>query len=376
MASLDDALSRLEPVDADAAEAAAHRQASFTKPDGSLGALEALGSRLAAVAGRCPPPVPAHPVVAVFAGDHGVFSEGVSPWPEGATAEMVANVLKGGAAINVIARQVGAAVVVVDAGMVTTLPDPGDASTDGDGETRRGRLVAAKVRAGTANLVVEPALSLEEARRSIQVGLSIADRLVDQGSDLLVTGEMGAGNTTPAAAIVAAVTGWPARAVTGRGSGISDEMLDKKIAVVESGLERVAAAHSVATTALSSLDGDVLLSELGGLEIGAVAGVVIGGALRRVPVVVDGLGSLAGALVAVKLAPAAADYLVAGHRSVEPGATAAMEHLGLEPLLDMRLGLGEGTGGCLAVPIVQAAARLLSEMATSGDAAVPASTEE
>lgn len=374
MASLTDALSRLQPADADAALAAGERQASLAKPDGSLGVLEILGSRLAAIAGRCPPPVPAHPVVTVFAGDHGVLSEGVSPWPSEATARMVANVLGGGAAVNVIARQAGVAVLVVDAGVATTIPDPPGGPTDDHGGPRRGRLVSAKVRRGTANLVSEAAISLEEARRSIQLGLSVADRLVDQGTDLIVTGEMGAGNTTPSAAVVAAVTGWPARAVTGRGSGISDEMLDKKIAVVEAGLERVAASHSVATTALSSLDGDVLLSELGGLEIGAIAGVVIGGALRRVPVVLDGLGSLAGALVAVKLAPVASEYLVAGHRSVEPGATAAMEHLGLEPLLDMRLGLGEGTGGCLAVPVVKAAAGLLNEMATSEDAGVSAST--
>ena len=373
MAPLKESLARLRPVDAAAAAAADERQAQLTKPPGALGALETLGSRLAAIAGVCPPPVPKRPIVTVFAGDHGVLAEGVSPWPAEVTAQMVANFLGGGAAINVIAREVGAAIVAVDVGVATPIPEvPPDAR---GGATVPGRLVSAKVRHGTANFVNGPAMSLAEAHQAIQVGLTLADRLVDQGTDLLVTGDMGIGNTTPSAALVAAITGWPARAVTGRGTGISDNTLDRKIEVVEAGLERVAAAHSVAVTALGSLPGDVLLSEVGGLEIGAIAGVAIGGAMRRVPVVVDGVISLAGALVAVSMAPVVTDYLVAGHRSVEPGATAAMEHLGLEPLLDLRLRLGEGTGACLAIPLVRAAARILNEMATFGDAGVSGSTD-
>jgi nicotinate-nucleotide--dimethylbenzimidazole phosphoribosyltransferase len=366
---LSEALSSLVPVDETSAAAAEERQNQLTKPPGALGGLESLGSQLAAIAGKCPPPVPTRPVVTIFAGDHGVLAEGVSPWPVEVTAQMVTNFLAGGAAINVIAREVGASLVAVDVGVATPIAEPtANAAT-------ANRLVRANVRPGTANFVHGPAMSLAEARQSIQVGLSVANKLVDQGADLLVTGDMGIGNTTPSAALVSAITGWPARAVTGRGTGISDETLEAKIAVIEAGLNRVAAARSVALTALNSVPGDMLLSELGGLEIGAIAGVAIGGALRRIPVVVDGVISLAGALVAASLAPEVVGYLVAGHRSVEPGATAAMEHLGLEPLLDLKLRLGEGTGGCLAVPLVRAAARILSEMATFGDAGVSGSTE-
>ncbi|MHB8246285.1 MAG: nicotinate-nucleotide--dimethylbenzimidazole phosphoribosyltransferase [Acidimicrobiales bacterium] len=380
MASLDEALSRLQPVTDTAAAAADERQSELTKPPGALGALESLGSRLAAIAGRCPPPIPSRPVVAVFAGDHGVLAEGVSPWPAEVTAQMVANFLGGGAAINVIAREVGAAVIAIDVGVATPIPGPSPsrAKQGSPGPTAPSepdRLVSANVRPGTANLAREPAMSLSEARQAIQAGLSVADRLVDQGADLLVTGDMGIGNTTPSAALIAAITGWPARAVTGRGTGISDATFELKVTVVEAGLARAAAAHSLAVSALGSLSADLLLSEVGGLEIGAIAGLAIGGALRRVPVVVDGVISLAAALVACSLAPEVGGYLVAGHRSVEPGATAALEHLGLEPLLDLRLRLGEGTGACLAVPIVRAAARLLNEMATFGDAGVSGSTE-
>ncbi len=358
MPELKESLSGIARPDRSVAAAANERQAALTKPPGALGAIEELGSRLAAIAGTCPPPVPEAPVVAVFAGDHGVLAEGVSPWPAEVTAQMVANFLAGGAAINVIANEVGASVVAVDVGVAT--PVPGD----------HGSLVRANVRPGTANLAKEPAMSLDEARSSMQVGLSVADGLVDQGADLLVTGDMGIGNTTPSAALVAALTGWPARAVTGRGTGISDEVLDRKIAVVEAGLQRVAASYSVAVTSLSSLAPEVLLAELGGLEIGAISGFVIGAARRRVPIVLDGVVSLAGALVACSLHPAIVDYLVPGHRSVEPGATAAMEHLGIEPILDLKLRLGEGTGGCLAVPVIRTAARVLAEMATFDDAGV------
>jgi nicotinate-nucleotide--dimethylbenzimidazole phosphoribosyltransferase len=363
VASLEDALARLVPVDGAAAEAADLRQAQLTKPPGALGSLEALGSQLAGIAGISPPPVPERPVVAVFAGDHGVLREGVSPWPAEVTAQMVANFLAGGAAINAIAHEVGASIVAVDVGVATPVPGPQE------------RLVKANVRLGTENIVDGPAMSPAEARQAMQAGLSIADRLVDQGADLLVTGDMGIGNTTPSAALVAAITGWPARSVTGRGTGISDEMLETKTSVVERALERVAEAHSLPVTGLTTLPADVLLSELGGLEIAAIAGFAIGGALRRVPVVVDGVISLAGALVATTLAPAVAGYLIAGHRSVEPGATAALEHIGLDPLLDLQLRLGEGTGACLAIPLVRAAARVLEEMATFGDAGVSGSTE-
>ncbi|HLI43693.1 MAG TPA: nicotinate-nucleotide--dimethylbenzimidazole phosphoribosyltransferase [Acidimicrobiales bacterium] len=356
MTSLPDALALLVPTDDAAAEEADGRQVQLAKPPGSLGLLELLGSRLSAISGRCPPPVPERPVVVLAAGDHGVIAEGVSAWPVEVTGQMVASFLAGRGAVNVIASEVGASVVVVDVGVATDIPGPLD------------RLVKAKVRSGTANLVEEPAMSLDEARRAVQVGLSIGDRLVERGADLLVTGDMGVGNTTSAAALVAAITGWPARSVTGRGTGISDEMLERKTEAVEGGLERVSSASSVPVTGLGSLPADLLLAELGGLEIGALVGVCVAGAVRRVPVVVDGVVSLAAALVAVRLAPEVVGYLVPGHRSIEPGATAALDFMELDPLLDLHLGLGEGTGGCLAVPLVRTAARLLQEMATFADA--------
>lgn len=369
---LDDALAAIRSVDDSAAAAANKRQSQLTKPPGSLGDLETLGARLAAIWSRCPPPVPRRPVVAVFAGDHGVLAEGVSPWPVDVTAQMMANFLAGGAAVNVFAAEVGAGVVAVDVGVATTIPDAPERATS-DKTVPAGRLLSARVRAGTGNIAREEAMTADEARQAMQVGLSVADGLAGQGVDLLLTGDMGIGNTTPSAALVAAITGWPARAVTGRGTGISDEVFEHKTAVIEEALGRVARRHEVAPTALSQLDAELLLSELGGLEIAAIAGFVIGAAARRIPVVVDGLISLAGALVATSINPRVTGYLIAGHRSVEPGATAAMEHLGLEPLLDLRLRLGEGTGACLAVPLVRAAARVLSDMATFADAAISGS---
>lgn len=371
---LDDALAAVRSVDDAAGAAANKRQSQLQKPPGSLGDLETLGARLAAISGRCPPPVPRRPVVAVFAGDHGVLAEGVSPWDVELTAQMVANFLRGGAAVNVFAAEVGAGVVAVDVGVATPIPEvPERVPTEAG--VAPGRLVSARVRPGTGNIAHEEAMTPAETRQAIQVGLSVADGLARQGVDLLLTGDVGIGNTTPSAALVAAITGWPARAVTGRGAGISDEIFEQKTAVIEESLGRVARRHEVAPTALSQLEAELLLSELGGLEIAAIAGFVIGGAARRVPVVLDGLIPLAGALVAASINPRVTGYLVAGHRSVEPGATAAMEHLGLEPLLDLRLRLGEGTGACLAVPLVRAAARVLNDMTTFADAALPGGGE-
>jgi nicotinate-nucleotide--dimethylbenzimidazole phosphoribosyltransferase len=350
------AVASLEPLDQPALSEARARQARLTKPPGALGALEELGCQLSGIAGLVPPPVPERPVVVVFAGDHGVLAEGVSPWPVEVTAQMVANFLAGGAAINVLARQAGASVVVVDIGVATTLPDVG--------EVLAGRLVHARIRPGTGNIAVEAAMARSEAVRALDAGADLAAELVAAGADCLVTGDMGIGNTTPSAALVAAFTGLPAREVTGRGTGIGDAEWENKVAVVERALGRVAAG--------GSLPGDPVdvLAEIGGLEIGGIAGLVLGGAAARVPVVLDGVISLAGALVAHAIAPLSIDYCIAGHRSTEPGATAALEHLGLSPLIDLGLRLGEGSGGCLALPIVQVAARVLGEMATFESAGV------
>ncbi|GAA1769067.1 nicotinate-nucleotide--dimethylbenzimidazole phosphoribosyltransferase [Luedemannella helvata] len=344
---LSSTIAGIGPLDADAMAAARARQANLTKPPGSLGELEELGVRLAGLAGRCPPPVPTRPAVAVFAGDHGVYAQGVTPWPQEVTVQMVANFLAGGAVINVFARQAGAEVVVVDVGVAGDL-DPHPA------------LRSHKIRRGTRDLSVEAALTRDEALAAIEVGIATAVDLVDAGADCLLTGDMGIANTTAAAALVAAFTGSAPARVTGRGTGIDDDTLARKTAVVEAALGRLD----------RSADPVGVLAEVGGLEHAALAGFVLGGALRRVPVILDGVIADAGALVATALCADAAGALVAGHRSAEPGGRVALDHLGLVPLLDLGLRLGEGSGAVLAQPLVAAAARVLGEVATFDSAGV------
>lgn len=338
----------VRPPDGAAAGAARERHRRLIKPPGSLGALEELGARLAAMAGECPPPVPEHPAVVVAAGDHGVLARGVSPWPQEVTAAMVAGFCSGGAAVNAIAEAVGARVSVLDVGVASPLqPHP--------------RLRSAKVRPGTRDISREAAMSREEAARAVISGAGIAGELVESGADLLVTGDMGIGNTTPAAALVAAFTGRPAREVTGRGTGIDDDTFRLKIRVIEQALE----LHGPETA-----DALGVAAALGGLEHAALAGVILEGAARRVPVILDGIAANAAALVARYLAPECAGYMVAGHLSAEPGAGAALKHLGLEPLLDLGMRLGEGTGGLLAAPLVRAAAAVLARMDTFESAGI------
>jgi len=345
--AFDEAASRVGPPDAAAAEEARRRHDRLTKPAGSLGRLEDAGVRLCAIAGFCPPPVPEPAAVGVFAGDHGVLAEGVSPWPQEVTAQMVANFCAGGAAVNVLAAHVGADVIVVDVGVAGDLP-------------AHPRLRSAKVRRGTANLADGPAMTLSEARQALDVGAQLAAGLAESGTRCLLTGDMGIGNTTPSAALIAALTGRAALEVTGRGTGIDDERWAVKVRVVESAVSRA---------------GDVtdpveLLATIGGLEIAALAGFVIGGAAARLPVLLDGVIAGAAALVATAILPECAGYLFAGHRSTEPGATAALDHLELKPLIDLDLRLGEGTGACLALPVLQGAAKILRDMATFESAGV------
>jgi len=334
-------------LDEGAMAAAKERLDRLTKPVGSLGRLEELGIRLAGIAGVVPPPIPSRPVVVVAACDHGVVDEGVTPWPRDVTAQMVANFLEGGAAVNALSREVGASVVVVDAGVASPLP-------------AHPWLADVAVRRVTGNIASEPAFSRDEAAALVEAGRKVARSLAAYGIDLLATGDMGIGNTTPSAAVVAAVTGRSPQEVTGRGTGIDDVSLARKIAVVERALARSGPPR----------DGIGVLAELGGGEIAVIAGVVLGAAEVRVPVIADGVISLAGVLVASLLDPAALGVVVAGHRSTEPGASAALDHLGLKPLLDLDLRLGEGTGATLAIPLVRSAARVLSEMATFESAGV------
>jgi nicotinate-nucleotide--dimethylbenzimidazole phosphoribosyltransferase len=335
------AAARVVPLDEAARRAALARHDHLTKPPGSLGALEELGAQLAAIAGTCPPPIPRSPAVAVFAADHGVVDAGVTMWPQAVTAQMVANFAKGGAAINAIARQVDATVHVVDVGVATETSPP---SAVGDH----------KVRAGTANLAEGPAMSRAEAAGALDAGALVAADLMSAGHDLLVTGDMGIGNTTPAATVIAAMCRRDAADVTGPGAGSDPPTIARKLAVVDAAVARVRELS----------DPIAILAEVGGLEIAALAGFVVGGAAARVPVVVDGVVTLAALAVADAIVPGVAARCIAGHRSTEPGATVVLDHLALEPLLDLNLRLGEGTGACLVVPIVQAAARLPHEMAT------------
>ena len=327
-------------------EAAAH-QSRLTKPPGSLGRLEDASLQLAAIARVSPPPVPEPAVIAVFAADHGVLAAGVSPWPQEVTAQMVANFTTGGAAVNVLARHAGAEVTVIDVGVATPLLAE-------DGVARR------RVAHGTADLSSGPAMTRIEALLALDVGAEMAGAAIAGGAGCLITGDMGIGNTTPSAALIAAITGLPPAEVTGRGAGADDEVLARKIAVIETALERVQSTAGALT----------LLQEVGGLEIAALAGYIVGGAAGGVPVIIDGVIAAAAALVAVSLCPDSCQYLFAGHRSVEPGASAALEHLGLDPLLDLDLRLGEGTGATLSLAVLQASAKLLREMATFDSAGV------
>jgi nicotinate-nucleotide--dimethylbenzimidazole phosphoribosyltransferase len=337
------------PLDAEAQREAERHHLRLTKPPGSLGRLETVGVQLAGIAGAVPPPLPRPASVAVFAGDHGVHAQGVSPWPQEVTAQMVRNFLAGGAAINVLARQAGADVVVVDVGIASDLPEVPD-------------LLVRKVRAGTADLSAGPAMAIDEAERALDVGTEVAAALVERGARCLITGDMGIANTTPSSALIAALTDRPAPAVTGRGTGIDDDRLRRKTALVAAAAGR--ARHRHADDALA------ILAEVGGLEHAALAGFVAGATALQVPVVADGVIAASALLVASRLVPGVERGVIAGHRSIEPGASAVLGELELRPLIDLDLGLGEGTGAVLALPLVEAAARVLAEMATFDQAGV------
>ena len=340
-------LADVTPLDGAAMRQARERQAQLTKPPGSLGVLEDASVRLSGIAGACPPPPLLRPVVAVFAGDHGVHAQGVTPWPQEVTASMVANFRAGGAAVNVLARQAGADVLVVDMGVAAELERGPD-------------LLDRKIRPGTSDLATGPAMTTGEAVRGLLAGAEVARDLLGRGHDCLLTGDMGIANTTASAALVCALTGAPPEQVTGRGTGVDDATQARKVAVVAAALaDRPPTGDPVATRA-----------SLGGFEHAGLAGFVLGAAALRVPVVLDGVIAGAAALVAAALAPDAVGFCFAGHRSVEPGHAVALAALGLRPLVDLDLRLGEGTGAVLAFPVVASAGALLREMATFDSAGV------
>jgi nicotinate-nucleotide--dimethylbenzimidazole phosphoribosyltransferase len=349
MNELETIIAKLEPLNAATMEAARARQEQLTKPRGALGKLEEISVWLAGVYGAELPVVRGKAVI-VCAGDHGVTAEGISPYSSAVTPAMVQNFLAGGAGINAIARVVNASVTVLDVGVATELPAHPD-------------LIRAKVRAGTGNLMREPAMTHEEAIQAIMAGVRAARAVTTHGANLIAAGDMGIGNTTASSALTAWFTGRPVREVVGRGTGADDAMLEHKIDVIETALKR-------------AQPGDALeaLCEFGGLEIAAICGVMIGGAERKCAVLVDGFIAGAAALIACAIAPQVRDYLHATHVSQEPGHIAQLAHLGLEPLFNLDLRLGEGTGATLAMPIFEAAARTLTEMATFESANVPDQT--
>ena len=350
-----DAIRVLGPLDAGAMAAAGAILDGLTKPPGSLGRLEAIAIWLAGVTGT-PRPTVGRKAIVVAAADHGVTRQGVSAYPPDVTAQMVANFVAGGAAINVLAARVGAEVTVVDVGVAGTIPS-GPAAPG----ARGGRLVDRRLRPGTNDLSLGTAMSREEALAAVAVGLEVVGALRRDGVDLVGIGEMGIGNTTAASAVTAALTGASPSDVTGRGTGIDDATHLRKIALVEAALE------------LHRPDPDdpiAVLAAVGGLEIGALVGVILGAVGARIPVVLDGFITASAALLAAALASAAPPRMLAAHRSVEPGHVVALRHLGLDPLLDLELRLGEGTGAALAFGLIDASIAIRDEMATFASAGV------
>ena len=342
-------LEGIKPLSADWRLKARKHLDNLAIPQGSLGDLLGLAEQLAAVKESLRPSVTSKAVV-TMAADHGVVEEGVSAFPREVTPQMVANFVAGGAAINVLAGVAGARVVVVDMGVGSDL----DRSFEG-------KVLFRKVDYGTRNMVQGPAMSREQAVKSLETGIEIAGRLVREGVELLATGDMGIGNTTPSSTILAAFSGRPVREVTGRGTGIGDDALENKIRVIEKALD---------VNSPDPADPVDVLAKVGGFEIGGIAGLILGAARHKVPVLVDGFISSAGALLAKRLAPPSLDYMIAAHQSLESGHRLMLEELGLKPLLNLNLRLGEGTGAALAMNIVESAAQVINKMLTFEDAGV------
>lgn len=346
------AIKDIKPLDKKAMAAAQARQDLLTKPQGSLGMLEEISIRLAGIQGKDLPQIK-NKVIIIMAGDHGVVAEKVGNWPQEVTTQMVTNFLSGGAGINVLTRHIGARVVIVDMGIASDLPSSS-------------KLISRKIARGTQNIARGPAMTYEQAIRSIETGIEIVNDEIDRGLDIVGTGDMGIGNTTPSSAICAVITGNSPAQVTGRGTGITKVQLEHKTAVIEQAINVNRPERS---------DPVDVLAKVGGFEIGGLAGVMLGGAARSVPIVIDGFISGAAALIAVSLAPNLKDYLFAAHVSAEKGHRILLRHLGLTPLLDLNMRLGEGTGAALAIYLAEASVKILSEMATFGEAGVSERTE-
>ena len=337
----------IKPLDENAMAMAKMRQDNLTKPQGSLGQLETISIQVSGIR-RNPRPRITHKVIFTLAGDHGVTKEGVSAYPSEVTPQMVYNFLRGGAAINVLARQVGARVIVADLGIASALE-------------RHLQLKGKKVALGTHNMAEGPAMSREEAIRSIEAGIELVEEELPKGIDILGTGDMGIGNTTASSAITTALTGADVTTVTGRGTGLDDEGWKRKVKVIEKTLK---------INRPNPKDAIDVLSKVGGFEIGGITGVILAGARYHIPVVIDGFISGAAALIATSLSPKVKSYLIASHQSVEQGHKIILEYLGLKPLLNLDLRLGEGTGAALGIFLVEASLKILDEMATFAEAGV------
>ncbi len=347
MEKMNQALAEIKPLDKEAMDEARKRQDNLTKPQGSLGQFEALSIQVAGMKGN-PRPRITHKVIFTLAADHGVTKEGVSAYPSEVTPQMVYNFLRGGAAINVLARHIGARVVIADLGVASVLKPHPD-------------LKAKKVAMGTQDMAKGPAMSKEEAIRSIEAGMELVEEELPKGMDILGTGDMGIGNTTASSAITAALTGADVAVITGRGTGVDDKGWEKKVKVIQQALK---------LNRPDPKDAIDVLAKVGGLEIGGIAGVILAGAKHRIPVVLDGFISGAAALIAASLSPQVKPFLIASHQSVEEGHRFILDHLGLKPLLNLGLRLGEGTGAALGISLAEASLKILDEMATFSEAGV------
>lgn len=349
---IQDTLTKIDPINEDCMAKAKGRLDSLTKPLGSLGRLEELAQRICAITRKERPSLE-NKVIFTLAADHGITQEGVSAYPSEVTTQMVFNFLRGGAGINVLARAVQARVIVVDMGVAADFND-----TKG--------LIHSKIRKGTDNFAKGPAMSREEAESTIAAGIRLLEKELQNGVDIVGTGDMGIGNTTPSSAIVSVMTGKSVAHVTGQGAGIEAGALSHKVQVIEAAL---------ALNQPDPSDPIDVLAKVGGFEIGGLAGIIVGAAKNKIPVMLDGFISGAAALIASGLNPTIKDYLIAAHRSAEPGHDAMLKHLGLSPLLDLKMRLGEGTGAALGMSLAEAACRILNEMATFEEAKVSGKKE-
>lgn len=347
MQRLNEIMNKIEKIDYSLGERIQKRLDNLTKPQGSLGRLEELAKQIVEITRNEAPPIK-NKVIFTMAGDHGITEEGVSAYPKEVTAQMVYNFLRGGAGINVLAKHIGARVIVVDMGVACDLEPHSE-------------LVIKKVNYGTKNMTKGPAMSRREAIESIEKGVEVFEDEFKKGIDIIGTGDMGIGNTTPSSAIASVITGKPVEDMAGKGTGINDSTLSHKIEVIKKALS------------VNKPDGQNaidVLSKVGGFEIGGLAGVILGGASKRIPVVIDGFISGASALIAYQLEPKVKNYLIAAHCSVEKGHRIILNYIGLDPLLDLNLRLGEGTGAALGISIIEASIKILTEMATFEEAKV------